>query len=68
MAEFITITLSVERFKELDLLTSEYEVKRVKVIDDIFKNDERYKLLKREADKAYDKLDEYMFKKRNNIK
>lgn len=66
--EFITITLSVERFKELDLLTSEYEVKRVKVIDDIFKNDERYKLLKREADKAYDKLDEYMFKKRNNIK
>jgi len=66
--EFITITLSVERFKELNLLTSEYEVKHVKVIDDIFKNDQQYKELKRIADKAYDKLDEYMFNKRNNIK
>ena len=66
--EYITITLSVDRFKELDLLTSEYKVKRVRVVDDIFKDDERYKLLKREADKAYGKLDEYMFKKRNNIK
>lgn len=65
--ELITISLSVERFKQLDLLTSEYEVKRVKVVDDIFKDDEQYKLLKRTADKAYDKLDEYMFKKRHGI-
>lgn len=66
--ESITITLSMERFKMLDLLTSEYEVKRVKVKDELFVNDEQYKLLKREADKAYDKLDEYMFKKRNGIR
>lgn len=58
----------MERFKMLDLLTSEYEVKRVKVKDELFVNDEQYKLLKREADKAYDKLDEYMFKKRNGIR
>lgn len=66
--ESITITLSMECFKMLDLLTSEYEVKRVKVKDELFVNDEQYKLLKREADKAYDKLDEYMFKKRNGIR
>lgn len=58
----------MECFKMLDLLTSEYEVKRVKVKDELFVNDEQYKLLKREADKAYDKLDEYMFKKRNGIR
>lgn len=66
--EFITITLSTERFKQLDLLTSEYEVKRVKVVDTMFVDDERYKLLKRTADKAYDELDKYMFNKRNNIR
>ena len=70
--ELVTIVLPSDRFKQIvsfmNLTSKDYEVKRVKVIDELFKNDDRFKLLKREADKAYDKLDEYMFNKRNNIK
>ena len=70
--EFVTITISDETFKDIvhtmSLTSKDYEIKRVKVVDEIFINDDTYKFLKREADKAYDKLDRYMFNKRNNIK
>lgn len=72
MAELVTIVISDETFKDIihtmSLTSKDYEVKRVKVIDDIFVNDDTYKFLKREADKAYDRLDKYMFNKRNGIK
>lgn len=66
--ELITITLTVERFKELGLLTGQYTIKSVRVVDDMFKDDEVYKELKSKADKAYKQLEEYQFKKRHNIR
>lgn len=70
--ELVTIVISGEMFKDIvrtmSLTSKDYEIKRVKVVDEMFKDDDTYKLLKREADKAYDRLDKYMFNKRNNIK
>jgi hypothetical protein len=66
--EYITITLPTERFKMLGLLTSEYTIKSVRVVDDMFKDDETYKQLKKEADEKYKRLEQYCFNKRHGIK
>lgn len=66
--EHITITLTMATFKGLGLQPGSYEVKSVRVVDDVFKEDELHKALKRKADSAYKALQEYEFKKRHNIK
>jgi hypothetical protein len=68
--EYVTIKITKENFESLigaQALTG-YEVKAVTVKDVLFKDDETHKLLKKDADKAYKKLQEYEFKKRHNIK
>lgn len=65
MPEFITIRMKREDYDTAKL--PPHQVKEVKVIDDAFVNDERYKLLKSLADKAYRTVEEYCFKKRNGM-
>lgn len=43
----------------------DYVIKEVKITDEFFKDDETYKTLKSEASKAYKKLKEYEYNKRN---
>lgn len=49
-----------------DLKANEdYTIKEVKIEDDFFKEDATHKELRSQANKAYKKLKEYEFKKRN---
>lgn len=75
MADNEKITVEFDVFKWESIrnyleLTNEIDfiIKSVKSKDDMFKDDETSKILKKDADKAYKKLEEYQFKKRHNIK
>lgn len=65
MAEYITIKLNREDYDSAKL--PPHQVKEVKIVDDMFINDDRHKALKSVADKAYKALEEYCFKKRNKM-
>lgn len=45
----------------------DHELKEVKIKDDFFKDDPVYKAYRKSARKAYTELQEYEYKKRNNI-
>lgn len=65
MSEFITIRMLLEYYDAAKL--PPHQVKEVKIVDDYFANDERHHLFKAAADKAYKALEDYKFKKRNNM-
>lgn len=68
--EFIVVKLLKDEFETLlnsDAITY-HEIKDVKVVDELFKDDERHRALKKEAVKAFKAVEEYEFKKRNGIK
>lgn len=67
--EYITIKITKDLFDSLILnqAINKYEVKYVTIVDDLFKDDETYKVYKKESDKAFKKLQEYEFKKKHNI-
>ncbi len=44
-----------------------HELKEVKIKDDFFKDDPVYKALRKAARKTYTEMQEYEYKKRNNI-
>jgi hypothetical protein len=71
MSEFTTIKIESYKWESIvnhcNLDSSDYEVKLVTVVDELFKEDETYRLLKKASDKAYKQLEEYKFKKRHNI-
>lgn len=71
--EFVTV--SMDKFKFYSIVEYfqlnnpiDYVVKKVTIKDNLFDGDIVYKELKRNADSAYKKLEEYQFNKRNNIK
>lgn len=72
------IVVEIERFLFADLVKSfnerfnidlkaneDYTIKEVKIEDDFFKEDATHKELRSQANKAYKKLKEYEFLKRN---
>lgn len=65
MPEYITIKMKREYYDASKL--PPHQVKEVKIVDDYFVNDERHHMLKTIADKAYKALEDYKFKKRNNM-
>ena len=72
MPEIMTIEIASDVFEAILKANYlrvgvDYNIKTIKVKDDFFKNDERYAMLKKIADKAYKELEEYQFKKRHNI-
>ncbi len=71
--EFVTVSMDKFKFDsivEYFQLNNpiDYVVKKVTIKDNLFDGDIVYKELKRNADSAYKKLEEYQFNKRNNIK
>lgn len=65
--ELITIILTREAYDSVLDILPPHEVKKVVVKDNTFRDDPVHKELKSVADKAYRKLQEFEFKKRNNI-
>ena len=46
----------------------DYTLKRIRIKDSLFDNDETYKQLKKEADRAYKYFNDYQYDKRHGIK
>ncbi len=73
--EKLVIEISSDLWDDLKFLHSEkfnplqvnvdYTIKEVKIEDDFFKEDATHKELRSQANKAYKKLKEYEFNKRN---
>lgn len=71
--EYTTVEFTTDKWaaiKEYLQLTPDidYTLKRVRVKDDMFKEDAIHKQLKDKANKAYKELETYSFNKRHNIK
>ena len=47
---------------------TDYTLKRIRIKDDLFKDDVIHKQLKDKANKAYKELETYSFNRRHNIK
>lgn len=65
MPEFITIKMKREDYNAAIL--PPHQIKQIKIVDEMFSNDDRYKQLKSISDKAYKSMQEYCFKKRNGM-
>lgn len=63
--EYITVKVPRSEFEANKALFSEVEYKEVSFKDDFFKGDETHEILKKASLKAYKKLKEYEFNKRN---
>lgn len=68
--EFVTVKVLKEEFETAlnSNVFSFHEIKDIKVVDDLFKDDEIHKALKKASVKAFKAVEEYEFKKRHNIK
>ncbi len=67
--ELITVELDKDLFervvKSFGLTMYDYNVKKVEIKDDFFKEDAKHKELKKQSNQAYKQLKEYEFIKRN---
>ena len=67
--EYITVSLESYKWNSIrdhcNLDASDFTIKEVKIVDDLFKDDATHKELRKAATKAYKSLNEYEFKKRN---
>lgn len=63
--EVVRIEVTKEVYESI--IDLPHKVIAVNVKDEIFENDPMYDALKKSADSAYKKLDEYKFKRRHNI-
>lgn len=68
--DLVNLKISQEKFDLLfnSGLLDYSEVREIYTMDDFFKDDETHKRLVKEVVKAKEKLKEYEFKKRHNIK
>jgi len=65
--EYVTIKMTREAYDSVMDYLPPHEIKLIKVEDDLLKSDPTYNLLKKASHKAYKKLQEYEFTKRNQI-
>ena len=68
--EIVNIQMEADKFaavaKHCNLeVNADYIIKSVRIDDDMFKDDAVHKELKKKANKAYEELNKYEFKKRN---
>lgn len=63
--QYITIKLPLEEYEAVRSQLSNVVVKEVSIVDDFFQGDVIYHALRKESNKAYKKLKEYEFNKRN---
>lgn len=64
--ELITVIVPLDEFKEHRRLFTFVEYKEVTIVDGFFDGDEIHRELKTASIKAYKRLKEYEFNKRNN--
>lgn len=63
--QYITIKLPLEEYEAVRSQLSNVVIKEVSIVDDFFQGDVIHNQLKKESIKAYKRLKEYEFNKRN---